>query len=43
MKKKKKAYKKPTVRTEKVYERKSLACGKATTTSFVCLANLKQS
>jgi len=27
MKKKRKPYKKPTVRTEKVFERKSLACG----------------
>ena len=43
MKKKKKAYKKPTVRTEKVFERKSLACGKSNPTSFVCLANIKQS
>ncbi len=43
MKKKRKAYKKPTVRTEKVYERKSLACGKATATTFICLSNLKQS
>ena len=43
MKKKKKAYKKPTVRTEKVYERKSLACGKNNPGTFVCLANLKQS
>ena len=43
MKKKKKPYKRPTVRTEKVYERKSLACGKASPSSFVCLANLKQS
>ena len=43
MKKKKKPYKRPTVRTEKVYERKSLACGKNSATSFSCLANLKQS
>jgi len=42
MKKKKRPYKRPTVRTEKVYERKSLACGKANM-NFVCLANPKQS
>jgi len=43
MKKKKKPYQRPTVRTEKVYERKSLACGKSTPSRFACLANLKQS
>ena len=43
MKKKKKPYKRPTLRTEKVYERKSLACGKSNPISFACLANLKQS
>jgi hypothetical protein len=43
MKKKKKPYKRPTLRTEKVYERKSLACGKNNPNSFACLANLKQS
>jgi hypothetical protein len=43
MKKKKRPYKRPAVRTEKVYERKSLACGKANPMSFACLANPKQS
>jgi hypothetical protein len=43
MKKKKKPYKRPAVRTEKVYERKSLACGKSSPNSFACLANLKTS
>ena len=43
MKKKKKPYKKPIVRTEKVYERKSLACGKSTSMSTACILNIKQS
>jgi hypothetical protein len=43
MKKKKRPYKRPSVRTEKVYERKSLACGKSSPMTFVCLANPKQS
>jgi hypothetical protein len=43
MKKKKKPYKKPTLRTEKVFERKSLACGKASPSSSACLLNIKQS
>ena len=43
MKKKKRPYKRPAVRTEKVYERKSLACGKNSPMSFACLANPKQS
>ena len=43
MKKKKRPYKAPTVRTEKVYERKSLACGKSSTMTFACIANIKQS
>ena len=43
MKKKKRPYKRPRVRTEKVYERKSLACGKSNAGSVACLANLKQS
>ena len=41
MKKKKRPYKRPGVRTEKVYERKSLACGKSSTMTFACLANPK--
>jgi hypothetical protein len=43
MKKKKRPYRKPEVRTEKVYERKSLACGKSSAMSAVCIVNLKQS
>lgn len=43
MKKKKKPYKKPVVRTEKVYERKSLACGKSSSMSTACILNVKQS
>ncbi len=43
MKKKKKPYKKPVVRTEKVYERKSLACGKSSAMSSACILNIKQS
>jgi hypothetical protein len=43
MKKKKRPYKKPVVRTEKVYERKSLACGKSSGMSTVCILNIKQS
>ena len=43
MKKKKRPYKRPAVRTEKVYERKSLACGKSSPMTFACLANPKQS
>lgn len=43
MKKKKRPYKRPVVRTEKVYERKSLACGKASTMTFACIANPKTS
>ena len=43
MKKKKRPYKRPSVRTDKVYERKSLACGKSSPMSFACIANAKQS
>jgi len=43
MKKKKKPYKPPTVRSEKVFERKSLACGKSSSMSIACLANIKLS
>ncbi|HLY11609.1 MAG TPA: hypothetical protein VKW04_20070 [Planctomycetota bacterium] len=43
MKKKKRPYQKPTLRTEKVFERKSLACGKASPASRACILNLKQS
>ena len=43
MKKKKRPYKRPAVRTEKVYERKSLACGKSSVMTFACIANPKQS
>jgi hypothetical protein len=43
MKKKKRPYKKPGLRTEKVFERKSLACGKSNTTSKACILNIKQS
>lgn len=43
MKKKKRPYKRPTVRTEKVYERKSLACGKSSPMSAVCISNPKSS
>ena len=43
MKKKKKPYRKPSLRTEKVYERKSLACGKSSAASQACILNIKQS
>lgn len=43
MKKKKRPYKRPTIRTEKVFERKSLACGKASNMSTACLLNIKSS
>jgi hypothetical protein len=43
MKKKKRPYKRPVVKTEKVYERKSLACGKSSPMTFACIANPKQS
>ena len=43
MKKKKRPYKKPTLRTEKVFERKSLACGKSSNMSAACLLNIKSS
>lgn len=43
MKKKKRPYKKPVLRTEKVYERKSLACGKASNMSTACILNFKSS
>jgi len=43
MKKKKRPYQKPSLRTEKVYERKSLACGKSSPMSAVCIVNIKQS
>jgi hypothetical protein len=42
-KRKRRPYKKPTIRTEKVFERKSLACGKSKPTSFSCIANPKVS
>jgi len=43
MKKKKRPYKKPVLRTEKVYERKSLACGKSSNMSTACILNFKSS
>lgn len=43
MKKRKRPYKKPALRTEKVYERKSLACGKSAPASQACILNIKQS
>lgn len=43
MKKKKRPYRRPTVRTEKVFERKSLACGKSSPMSVACIANPKLS
>jgi hypothetical protein len=43
MSKKKRPYKRPTVRTEKVYERKSLACGKSSSVTLSCKINFKQS
>jgi hypothetical protein len=43
MKKKRRPYKRPSIRTEKVYERKSLACGKAAPRTPVCIANMKNS
>jgi hypothetical protein len=43
MKKKKRPYKKPQVRTEQVYERKSLACGKNAPMANVCIHQLKVS
>ena len=41
--KKKRPYKPPTVRSEKIYERKSLACGKASGMTFACMSNPKLS
>lgn len=41
--KKKRPYKRPEIRTEKVFERKSLACGKASPKSAACIANPKSS
>jgi len=43
MKKKRKPYRRPTVRSEKVYERKSLACGKSSPMNIACIANPKVS
>jgi hypothetical protein len=43
MKKKRKPYKKPTFRTEKVFERKSLACGKSSNMAPNCILNFKSS
>lgn len=43
MKKKRKPYKRPTVKSDKVYERKSLACGKSSPMAIACIANPKQS
>ena len=43
MKKNKRPYRKPVLRTEKVYERKSLACGKNAPMANLCLHNLKVS
>ncbi len=42
-KKKKRPYKPPTIRTEKVYERRSLACGKANPMAFACFSNPRNS
>ena len=41
--KKKRPYKPPSIRSEKVYERKALACGKASPMTFACISNPKQS
>ena len=41
--KKKRPYKPPTLRTEKVFERKALACGKANPKTFACISNPKAS
>ena len=41
--KKKRPYKPPTMRSEKIYERKSLACGKASGMTFACMSNPKLS
>ena len=43
MKKKRRPYRRPTVRSEKIYERKSLACGKSSSMSLSCIANPKLS
>jgi hypothetical protein len=43
MKKRKRAYKSPVVRTEKVYERKGLACGKVPPMGGACATNAKLS
>jgi hypothetical protein len=43
MKKNKRPYRKPVVRTEKVYERKSLASGKNAPKASLCIRNLKVS
>lgn len=41
--KKKRPYKPPSIRSEKVYERKALACGKANPMTLACITNPKQS
>ena len=40
---KKKPYLSPKIRSEKVFERRSLACNKSSPNSFPCLQNFKQS
>jgi hypothetical protein len=42
-KKARRPYRKPTVKSEKVFERKSLACGKASPMSIACISNPKMS
>jgi hypothetical protein len=41
--KKKRPYKPPKIRSEKVYERKALACGKSSPRSVSCNANPQSS
>ena len=41
--KKKRPYKAPSMRSEKVYERKALACGKSSPMTLACISNPKLS
>jgi len=41
--KKKRPYRPPTLKTEKLFERRSLACGKANRNTSACIANLRNS
>jgi hypothetical protein len=41
--KKKRPYSPPKIRSEKLYERNALACGKVDRRTYACLANLRRS